>query len=88
MTPSGNFVWIDEVEASLSSGVVFSLGDVSDNGEIEKYDYIAVKRAVMGTLALNDVQKLAADVNGKDGVEKYDYILIKRHVMGTYKIGQ
>ena len=88
MTPSGNFVWIDEVEATLSSGVVFTLGDVNDNGEIEKYDYIAVKRAVMGTLALNDVQKLAADVNGKDGVEKYDYILIKRHVMGTYKIGQ
>ena len=88
MTPSGNFVWIDEVEATLSSGVVFTLGDVNDNGEIEKYDYIAVKRAVMGTLALNDVQKLAADINGKDGVEKYDYILIKRHVMGTYKIGQ
>jgi glycerophosphoryl diester phosphodiesterase len=88
MTPSGNFVWIDEVEATLSSGVVFTLGDVNDNGEIEKYDYIAVKRAVMGTLTLNDVQKLAADVNGKDGVEKYDYILIKRHVMGTYKIGQ
>ena len=65
----------------------YTLGDLNANGEIEKYDYIAVKRAVMGTLALNDVQKLAADVNGKDGVEKYDYILIKRHVMGTFTIG-
>ena len=86
ITPTGNFVWIDEVEATLSSGVIYTLGDVNDNGEIEKYDYIAVKRAVMNTLTLSDVQKLAADVNGKDGVEKYDYILIKRHVMKTYTI--
>lgn len=64
------------------------LGDVNGKDGIEKYDYIAVKRAVMGTLTLTDAQQKAADVNGKDGVEKYDYILIKRHVMGTYVIGQ
>lgn len=64
----------------------YALGDVNNNGEIEKYDYIAVKRAVLGTLTLNDIQQKAADVNGKDGVEKYDYILVKRHVLGTYKI--
>ena len=54
--------------------------------EREKYDYILVKRAVMGTITLSDTQKAAADVNKKDGVEKYDYILIKRHVMGTFTI--
>ncbi len=64
----------------------YILGDVNNNGEIEKYDYIAVKRAVMGTLTLNEAQQKAADVNKKDGVEKYDYILVKRHVMGTYTI--
>jgi lysophospholipase L1-like esterase len=64
----------------------YKLGDVNDNGEIEKYDYIAVKRAVMGTLTLDETQQKAADVNVKNGVEKYDYILIKRHVMGTFKI--
>ena len=63
------------------------LGDVNANGEIEKYDYIAVKRAVMKTLTLTDDQLKIADVNGKDGVEKYDYILIKRHVMKTFVIG-
>ena len=65
----------------------YLLGDVNKNGEIEKYDYIAVKRAVMGTLELDETQQKAADVNSKDGVEKYDYILIKRHVMGTFTIG-
>ena len=65
----------------------YTLGDVNGKDGIEKYDYIAVKRAVMGTLTLSETQQKAADVNGKDGVEKYDYILIKRHVMGTYTIG-
>ena len=64
----------------------YMLGDVNGNGEIEKYDYIAVKRAVMGTLDLDETQQKAADVNKKDGVEKYDFILVMRHVMGTFKI--
>ena len=62
------------------------LGDVNGKDGVEKYDYILVKRAVMGTITLSDTQKAAADVNKKDGVEKYDYILIKRHVMGTFTI--
>ncbi len=83
----GNFVWIDEVEATLSSGVIFTPGDINDDGEIEKFDYILAKRAVMKTFTLDDVQSLAADVNNDGNVDKFDYILIKRHVMGTYKIG-
>lgn len=71
---------------SISEAVQFKLGDVNDNGEIDKYDYILVKRAVLNTIALNDVQKRAANVNEKDGVDKYDYILIKRHVLKTYTI--
>jgi hypothetical protein len=64
------------------------LGDVNGKDGIEKYDYILVKRAVMGTVELSEAQQKAADVNCKDGVEKYDYILIKRHVMGTIEIGK
>jgi hypothetical protein len=74
-------------EALNKLKTIIALGDVNKNGEIEKYDYIAVKRAVMGTLSLDETQEKAADVNGKAGVEKYDYILIKRHVMGTFTIG-
>ncbi len=66
----------------------YILGDVNNNGKIEKYDYILVKRAVMKTVTLDETQLVAANVNGKDGVEKYDYILIKRHVMKTYTIEQ
>lgn len=66
----------------------YILGDVNGNGEIEKYDYILVKRAVLKTVSLNETQQKAANVNGKDGVDKYDYILVKRHVLKTYTIEQ
>ncbi len=62
------------------------LGDINGNGEIEKYDYITVKRACMLTLTLSAAQQKIADVNENGSVEKYDYILIKRHCMGTYVI--
>ncbi|MBQ5837398.1 MAG: dockerin type I repeat-containing protein, partial [Clostridia bacterium] len=56
------------------------LGDVNLNGAVEKYDYILVKRAVLGTVTLDDEQSANADANENGKVEKYDYILIKRHV--------
>lgn len=64
------------------------LGDINADGEIDKFDYILVKRAVMETYVLNEAEKKAADINGVDGVDVYDYILVKRHVMGTYTIGE
>ena len=64
------------------------LGDINGNNELDKYDYIAVKRAYMATLILTEEQQKLADVNGINGVDIYDYILIKRHVMGTFVILQ
>ena len=66
----------------------YVLGDVNNDGEIDKFDYIAVKRNVMGTLTLDATKTLAADVNGSGAVDKFDYILVKRHVMGTFAIGE
>ena len=65
----------------------YTLGDVNSDGAVDKYDYILVKRAVMGTFNLDEAQSLAADVNGDGAVDKFDYILIKRAVMGTFVIG-
>ena len=61
-------------------------GDVNGSGDIEKYDYILVKRSCMGTFSFNDSQLLAADTNRNGSVDKYDYILAKRHCMGTFTI--
>ncbi|MBR5286825.1 MAG: DUF4855 domain-containing protein, partial [Clostridia bacterium] len=64
------------------------IGDINGDGEIDKYDYIYCKRAVLNTITLNDVQTEAADVNGDGKINSYDYILIKRHVLKTYVIEQ
>ncbi|MBR5779641.1 MAG: InlB B-repeat-containing protein [Clostridia bacterium] len=61
-------------------------GDVNNNGEIEKYDYILVKRYIMKTVTFTDEQLVSGDVNANGELEKFDYILIKRHVMKTYTI--
>lgn len=88
-TLDGAFMYLNEIEVHGESvgDTSYMLGDVNRNGEIDKYDYILVKRAVMKTIKLNAEQLLAADVNKDGDVEKYDYILIKRHVMKTYTIG-
>ena len=65
----------------------FICGDVTKDGAIDKFDYILVKRAVLGTYMLDGIQTSAADVNHDGTVDKFDYILVKRHVMGTYVIG-
>ena len=70
----------------LQKEIFNEIGDVNGNGEIEKYDYIQVKRDILGTLDLSDIQSISADVNKNGETEKYDYILIKRDILGTYEI--
>ena len=64
-----------------------NIGDVNEDGNIDQYDYILVKRHYFGTRILSDAEKLRADVNNDTKVDQYDYILICRHYFGTYKIG-
>ena len=66
---------------------VVKTGDVNGDDTVDKFDYILVKRQIMGTFTFDDAQNAAADVNGDGVVDKFDYILIKRHIMGTYVIG-
>lgn len=63
-----------------------SFGDIDGNGVINSFDYMLLKRSVLGTSVLTDQQKAAADIN-KDGVvNSFDYALLKRSVLGTYVI--
>lgn len=64
----------------------YPLGDVDYSGEVDKYDYILVKRTVMGSFTLDEEGMYNADADENGEVDKYDYVLIKRHVMGTYEI--
>lgn len=62
------------------------LGDANLNGAVDKYDYILVKRVVMGTAKISEEQIFNADANQNGEMEKFDYILIKRHIMGSFKL--
>ena len=62
-------------------------GDVNNDGAINQYDYILVKRHYFGTRYLTDDEMTRADVNSDGAVNQYDYILIKRHYFGTFVIG-
>lgn len=66
--------------------IIVVCGDVNGSGDIEKFDYILVKRYCMGSIILNAHQIIAADTNRGGTVDKYDYILVKRHCLGTYTI--
>lgn len=77
---------IAENSIKLAKTVFNAMGDLNGNGEVEKYDYILAKRAILGTATLDDIQAYASDVNKNGETDKYDYILIKRDIMGTYDI--
>ncbi|MBO5786004.1 MAG: discoidin domain-containing protein [Clostridia bacterium] len=89
VTPNGNHTWIDEVEATVSSGAdepVGMLGDVNNDGKIDQYDYVLVKRHHFNTRPLTDDEATRADANKDGKVDTYDYLLIARHYFGTYVI--
>ena len=71
-------------DKSGNKHTVVIYGDVSVNGIVDKYDYIAVKRAYMKTVTLSGAYLEAA--KKEDVVTVYDYIAIKRHVMKTADI--
>lgn len=77
---------LKSADIMIARGEDTLLGDVNCDFEIDKYDYILVKRICLNTYSADHFASLRADANKSGGVDKYDYILIKRHVMGTYKI--
>jgi len=63
------------------------LGDVNNDGDINQYDYILVKRHYFETRILTSEEEIRADVNDDGTVDQYDYVLIARHYFGTFVIG-
>lgn len=61
-------------------------GDVDGSGKINSRDYMMLKRYVLGTFELSEMQKLVADVDGNGKPASKDYMMLKRHILGTYAI--
>lgn len=61
------------------------LGDVDLDGELTVYDYMLVKRAVLGTYRPEGKAAILADLDQNGKVDAIDYMLVKRAVLGTYQ---
>ncbi len=61
-------------------------GDVCGEGKVSARGYINIKRSVLGTRELSEVEFLAADLNKDGKISSLDYIRAKRLVLGTYKM--
>lgn len=63
-------------------------GDINGDGKVSSMDYVLLKRQVMRTIELTDIQKIAGNVNKpeRDKLDTLDYTLVKRHVLKSYNI--
>ncbi len=59
------------------------LGDINQDGEINKKDYALLKRFCFDTTQFDEVQNLAANVNLDIEIDKKDYTMLKRYCFGT-----
>ena len=72
------------VTLSANADRIVKLGDLDDNGNINPFDYVILKRAYMGTYQLNDVQTLCGDCNKNGTINAMDFVLLKRVYLGTF----
>ncbi|MBR6562886.1 MAG: hypothetical protein IKK70_02995 [Clostridia bacterium] len=64
------------------------MGDVDGDGEIKTFDYVAVKRAYLGTAKLGVLETEAAGVKPGKELGVINYIMIKRAYFGTYDMNK
>ncbi len=69
-----------------ASGEPGTLGDLTNDGEIDAADYMILKRAVLGTFQLDDAQRRNADVSQDGKIDSSDYLFLKRAVLGTFQL--
>ncbi len=74
------------LSAGGASYAVILKGDVYEDGRIDAYDYIVIKRFCLKTMSPDNINTLAADVSGNGRIDAIDFIMLKRHVLGTYNI--
>ncbi len=65
---------------------VYNIGDINEDGVIDKKDYALLKRYCIGLTSLSPSQLMVADMNGNREVNKQDYAFLKRYCLGTYTI--
>lgn len=74
-------------EGDSPSTVTIKYGDANGDGIINSGDLLTIKKHLLGSLVINDSNKLKAmDVNKDGTVNSGDLLLVKKHLLGTYTI--
>lgn len=76
----------DTVSADESKVYIIIFGEINGDAKIDAKDYLLVKRAIMDTYELSEIQLKAACISGKAFPSVSDCIIIKRHSLGLCKI--
>lgn len=63
-------------------------GDIDGDGEIKSFDYVAVKRAYLGTAKLGILETEAAGVKEGGKLSAINYIMVRRAYFGTYDMNR
>lgn len=87
---------VTDMSATVGNGFVISyrevetvvqlIGDLDGSGVLDTVDYMMLKRNILGTYNLSEIELLAADIDNGGEVEMRDYMMLKRYILGTYNI--
>lgn len=70
-----------------ANGVKYTVvlyGDLNGDGALNAADYIMIRRAILKSITLDDVQTIAAIGPKASKITATSYIQIRQHVLGTY----
>lgn len=71
---------------AASAAPVRRLGDVNSDGTVNAFDYMLMKRFVLGTYCPSVIDYMVWDINADGRINAIDYMLLKRTVLGTFKL--
>lgn len=75
-----NWMMVSEVEIFGREKINLP-GDVTDDGELDKYDLLLIRRHILGVSPLGVHTADSADIRQDGSVDKYDYVILKRKIL-------
>lgn len=72
----------DDSGKQTDSLTIIVRGDLNGDGSIDSLDYMLLKRGIIGTSALSDIQIKAGTLSG-DELSSLDYLRLKRYILGN-----
>jgi hypothetical protein len=83
---TGTSVNLYQDQQLVDTVTVVVMGDLDGNGIVDTTDYMRLKAALRGNLAVDDALTRAADVDGNGKLGATDFMRIKSYFLGTYNL--